>query len=87
MTTKKAPTKTTPKKKAAAANEKAPQPITVAPTPSTEKALKKMSKRMTKFVTDPNNNKEQVELYFAEIIEFIEASKEAGSKPPQALKK
>ncbi len=81
MATKKAPTKTTPKKQAAAANEKAPQPITVAPTPATEKALKKVHKRMTKFVTDVANDEGQVELYFAGIVKFIEASKEAGSKP------
>ena len=81
MATKKAPTKTTPKKKAAPAKKKSAQPKTVTATPVTQKAVKKAHKKMTKFVTDPYNDKEQVELYFAEINNFIKEHKDvAGSK-------
>ena len=81
MATKKAPTKTTPKKKSTPAKKKSAQPKKATVTPATEKAIKKVHKRMTKFVTDPYNDKEQVELYFAEINNFIKEHKDvAGSK-------
>lgn len=81
MATKKTPTKTDPKKKVAPAKKKSVAPKSVAATPATEKALKKVSKRMTKFVTEIANNKEQVELYFAGINEFISGYKEEIKKP------
>ena len=79
MATKKAPAKTTTEKKAAPTKKKSAQPKTVVQTPATEKALKKMAKRMTKFVIA--NDEEQVDLYFAGIIQFIETFKEERKKP------
>ncbi len=83
MATKKAPTKTVTKKKAAPAKKKSAQPKKATVTPATEKAIKKVHKRMTKFVTDPYNDKEQVEIYFGEINTFIEEYKNVGSKSPK----
>lgn len=73
--------KKTPKKKVAATKKKSVViPKTVVPTPATEKAIKKAHKKMTKFVADPNNNEEQVGIYFTEISMFIKGYKEESKK-------
>ncbi len=71
--------KNTAKKKAAPSKKKSAELKTIAATPATEKAVKKIHKRMAKFVIA--NDEKQVELYFAGINEFINGYKEEIKKP------